>query len=833
MAAFPPLPQIVGKHGGVYEAYYMQADPMGTGSIGALDAANFLKKSNLSDTILSQVWDMSDPMGKGYLEKTGFFVALKLIALVQSKQELNISKLVVETPPPDLGPVEPVDTTQIAFTTNIPWDVTLSEKSKYDKVFDSLQPVNNMLSGDKVKPVLMNSQLPVDILGRIWDMSDIDKDGYLDRDEFAVAMHLVYQAREGQDIPSIMRPGLVPPSKRKSGGIAGVAPPMPGAVPVLPVIGSVPVSGMNTVGRSTPTLGVTGVLPTWVVTPAEKLKSDAMFVNLDMDHDGLVSGAEIRDVLAQSGLSTAVLAHIWGLCDSQGVGKLTAEQFALAMHLIQQKLLGIDPPPQLLPEMIPPSLRSVADPGAFGVRDGTNAGPYSHVADFSAIKELDMISKEIEDIKNAFMVFMTREKLKLERDKSQQEADIKIRHGEVQVMQKELDSLNATLIQLDAQKKEAQKRLDELEDKRSNLERSVQELREKTSKEQMEDQEKELEKLRSELTKLREEESRLEQTVDSSKQQLDQLAKSQGEINAEIISTRNRLKLLTEQCKAIEPSIGGYTGFNGDSASNIDAASSRATVGSPVSTISNFSGGSTLDDDPFKGRDPFGGGNAGPDDPFQNDDPFVDDPFKAADPFGGDDLFKDTFASSSKADPFSSSADPFASSGAASKKVNIDDGFDAFGLSWGTSTAQSSHMVNSFGDDPFGDSSKSNISSKNKKAPPPRPAPPKSKSPLPFGSTLSAAPKPKLEPFGVFGSDPFANSDPFAGNKPEGNGASEPFSNFADFSPGKFSLDDDDAWGGGGPSIITVKKSDLSSAKPLPAKRNITFKTRTSDETEA
>ena len=49
-----------------------------------------------------QIWDQSDPMGKGYLEKNGFFVALKLIALVQSSQELNISKLSMETPAPDL-----------------------------------------------------------------------------------------------------------------------------------------------------------------------------------------------------------------------------------------------------------------------------------------------------------------------------------------------------------------------------------------------------------------------------------------------------------------------------------------------------------------------------------------------------------------------------------------------------------------------------------------------------------------------------------------------------------------------------------------------------------
>ena len=32
----------------------------------------------------------------------------------------------------------------------------------------------------------MNSKLPVDLLGRIWELSDIDKDGFLDREEFAV-----------------------------------------------------------------------------------------------------------------------------------------------------------------------------------------------------------------------------------------------------------------------------------------------------------------------------------------------------------------------------------------------------------------------------------------------------------------------------------------------------------------------------------------------------------------------------------------------------------------------------------------------------------------------
>ncbi|XP_073766282.1 epidermal growth factor receptor substrate 15-like isoform X2 [Danio rerio] len=75
--------------------------------------------------------------------------------------------------PLQFGPV-PADT---------PW---AEEKVKFDAIFDSLSPVGGMLTGDKVKPVLLNSKLPVDVLGRVWELSDIDRDGMLDKDEFAV-----------------------------------------------------------------------------------------------------------------------------------------------------------------------------------------------------------------------------------------------------------------------------------------------------------------------------------------------------------------------------------------------------------------------------------------------------------------------------------------------------------------------------------------------------------------------------------------------------------------------------------------------------------------------
>ena len=40
---------------------------------------------------------------------------------------------------------------------------------------------------------MMGSKLAMPVLGKIWDLSDVDRDGMLDQYEFTVAMHLVYR----------------------------------------------------------------------------------------------------------------------------------------------------------------------------------------------------------------------------------------------------------------------------------------------------------------------------------------------------------------------------------------------------------------------------------------------------------------------------------------------------------------------------------------------------------------------------------------------------------------------------------------------------------------
>ncbi|KOB67623.1 EH domain-containing protein 1 [Operophtera brumata] len=61
---------------------------------------------------------------------------------------------------------------------------------------------------------MVKSKLPNSVLGKIWKLADIDKDGFLDDEEFALAMHLIRVKTDGHDLPLELPSHLVPPSKR-------------------------------------------------------------------------------------------------------------------------------------------------------------------------------------------------------------------------------------------------------------------------------------------------------------------------------------------------------------------------------------------------------------------------------------------------------------------------------------------------------------------------------------------------------------------------------------------------------------------------------------------
>ena len=50
---------------------------------------------------------------------------------------------------------------------------------------------------------------------------------------------------------------------------------------------------------------------TWVVTNEIKAKYDTYFTGIDKDHDGFVSGEEVRPLFIASKVPQPMLAHIW------------------------------------------------------------------------------------------------------------------------------------------------------------------------------------------------------------------------------------------------------------------------------------------------------------------------------------------------------------------------------------------------------------------------------------------------------------------------------------------------------------------------------------------
>ncbi|GAU92821.1 hypothetical protein RvY_04854 [Ramazzottius varieornatus] len=87
------------------------------------------------------------------------------------------------------------------------------DKYKYDEVFYLLNPVDGKITGAAAKQEMIKSKLPNSVLGKIWKLADVDKDGMLDVEEWALANHLIRIKLEGNELPTELPTHLYPPSK--------------------------------------------------------------------------------------------------------------------------------------------------------------------------------------------------------------------------------------------------------------------------------------------------------------------------------------------------------------------------------------------------------------------------------------------------------------------------------------------------------------------------------------------------------------------------------------------------------------------------------------------
>jgi len=247
--------------------------------------------------------------------------------------------------------------------------LTREKAAQYAMLFEKSGAQNGVLPGEQAKQIFERAGLPNEILGKIWNLADTEQRGALVVTEFAIAMHLLASFKSGamRVLPNILPPGLYdaarPPSRQSSAT---------GAMSAIPkqFTGGVARTG-SPLSRPAYTAPQqfsqsTGAASDWIIKPGEKEKFDTIYYGLDKTNKGYITGDEAVPFFSESKLPEEALAQIWDLADINSEGRLTRDEFAVAMYLIRQqrgKRDGRDSLPAALPaNLIPPSMRNQTRP---------------------------------------------------------------------------------------------------------------------------------------------------------------------------------------------------------------------------------------------------------------------------------------------------------------------------------------------------------------------------------------------------------------------------------------------------------------------------------------
>uniref|UniRef100_A0AAX7V9R5 Intersectin-1 n=1 Tax=Astatotilapia calliptera TaxID=8154 RepID=A0AAX7V9R5_ASTCA len=295
--------------------------------------------------------------------------------------------------------------------------ISVDERAKHDQQFHSLSPTaGGFITGDQARNFFLQSGLPPPVLAQIWALADMNSDGRMDIHEFSIAMKLIKLKLQGHPLPPSLPPSMKQPpiilssrSVFNSGmpPMAPIATPLPGVPPLPlpplpvgvspPLVSSAPPPLPQPIANGAPPTGIIQPISgfshpgntcsfffnykislvshscflfccpppsaqppaDWAVPQSSRLKYRQLFNSHDKMMSGHLTGPQARTILMQSSLPQTQLATIWSLSDIDQDGKLTAEEFILAMHLIDMAMSGLPLPPVLPPEYLPPSFRRV------------------------------------------------------------------------------------------------------------------------------------------------------------------------------------------------------------------------------------------------------------------------------------------------------------------------------------------------------------------------------------------------------------------------------------------------------------------------------------------
>lgn len=306
------------------------------GYVSGEQARKFLLQSGLPASVLAEIWALADMNKDGKMDRLEFSIAMKLIKLKLQGTPLPSALPVIMKQPPVSAPSHNNPTSSYGMASlpnmSIMPGTNLAMLTPISMANPGLSPLTQMSGLSSLVPTtglspLMASTLPNGTIG------------YL------------------QPIPA--------------GGLATVLP--RSASPYSSPLG-LSSSGMNKASSmldlgsissasSSPTVmsPMLNVPSDWAVPHASRLKYRQQFNGLDKQMTGYLSGQQVRGAMTTTMLTQTQLASIWNLADVDKDGKLKAEEFILAMHLVDMARFGQPLPLTLPTELVPPSQRGAVN----------------------------------------------------------------------------------------------------------------------------------------------------------------------------------------------------------------------------------------------------------------------------------------------------------------------------------------------------------------------------------------------------------------------------------------------------------------------------------------
>ncbi|KAM6915345.1 intersectin-2a isoform 2-T2 [Xenentodon cancila] len=321
------------------------------GYVSGEQARKFFLQSGLPASVLAEIWNLADLDSDGKMDRLEFSIAMKLIKLKLQGQNLpSALPIIMKQPPTSTSSSAAPSSARFGMGSLPNLSVGLSSMSAMS-VMPILTPIPANPPMPSLQP-LMPTPMTLPLITSL---------GSCGLPNGSV---------------SLLTPPLIPNN---------AGPPLSGFSSPMAFSPSTGMSKANSLldlglssSNSSSTTSLTSNSPKmgageWAVPQASRLKYRQQFNTLDKLMSGYLSGPQVRNALIASNLTQTQLATIWNLADVDKDGQLRADEFILAMHLVDMAKTGRPLPLTLPQDLVPPSLRGGSKPSEKLV-NGT--GPY-------------------------------------------------------------------------------------------------------------------------------------------------------------------------------------------------------------------------------------------------------------------------------------------------------------------------------------------------------------------------------------------------------------------------------------------------------------------------